>query len=175
MGSTVEIAITAEQGQYLLQYMGQFEPPAQLGTKVYTAIEKTSMQMDVLECYEALMDASPFLQRRGEPGVPRVFGPEDNWTIQLQENSIDVKSASMQENGLKVPVTFSRRALNGATWIMLFACHPESKLPRAPIHVQHDVIYPLAVLIKRKGVLATELGVGMAKMMDWADDEVAVA
>jgi hypothetical protein len=160
--------VTAEEGQLLLGLTLQFSCPEKLGAKTFSPIQRMSINRDVMALYDAIRKVSPLLQRRDRKGG-RMFGPESNWDLRREDNG-DITTGDIVRNDLAVEVELSARARDGAAWVIVFACHPESKLPQAGISLQNDVLLPLAAKLKRRKAVDEELEVYREKVRDWSDD-----
>lgn len=171
--SAKAFAITAEEGQLLLGLTLQFACPEKLGPKTFSPIQRLSINRDVMALYDALRKVSPLLQRRDRKGG-RMFGPESNWEIKREDNG-DITTGDVVRQDLQVEVDLTARARDGAAWVIVFACHPESKLPQAGISLQNDVLFPLAAKIKRRRAVDEELEVYREKVRDWSDDVESTA
>lgn len=162
------VTLTGDEGQFLLGLSLQFDAPEKLGAKTFSPIERMTINRDVMELYDALRAASPLLKRRDKRGG-RMFGPEGNWDIQRKENG-DIISGDMRDVDAAVETQMSYRALSGLTWLLVFACHPESKTPRAGIALQNDIVFPLIAKIRRRKAFEAELELAQ-QPRSWIDDE----
>lgn len=169
MAKAREYSVTMEQGCCLLQMVMGFTMPPKLGEKAYSAIERVTVERDVVELFDAIKAVSPLMRRRG-PEHGDMFGPEENWEIAKNKDGNPV-TGDVKDVTTEVKISLTEKAVSGAMWLLFFAMHPDSPLPRATAKIRSDLLFPLAWRLHRKTSLEAELGLKSAKSKEWMEDE----
>lgn len=171
MAKGKDYRITAGQGQFLLgMILGWRTMPEKLGeSKKFSPVERAAADRDVLVLYDEIKKVSPLMRRQSKERG-NMFGPEENWDLKKTADG-SMKSGDMLDESLEVPLHLTEKAVSGAMWLILFACHPESAFPRAATNTVADILQPLAFRLRRLAALEDELGLRNAKSREWPEDD----
>lgn len=167
MAKKLEVALRAEEGQFLLNMSTQFNLPDKKGQDGrtnedgYTTIEQSIARDEVRALFRDLKAYSPLAQKKGKE-MRLIFGPESN-----TEKTGDI--TSIKDLDLETRVRMDEEAVSGAVWCMIFSLHPA--MGSAGAVVAENVVWPLAAKLRKTTALRETLGLNNAsKAKTWKTD-----
>lgn len=170
MAKWKEYSLKMEQGQFLLGLAFDFRMPEKLGQKAFTGIERVAGERDVLALYDAIKRVSPMIQKRGRE-FGKMFGPKENWDFKRDESGTIV-SGDVKNTEAEVSIQLDESAVSGAMWCLLLVSHPESATARSVPSLMSDIVFPIAIRLRRLTALQEELGITSAQSKAWQEDAV---